>query len=296
MENRLDELRALAAHAGNRRTETGIPRVAMVQGKVPEHELAAIYDPMVNLILQGRKSMTIGDRTLDYDPASYFVMSIDLPAVGSVHPSAKGEPYLAVSLTIDPHIVASVLASAPPAASPIVQGGGFSVASVTPELLDAWLRMLRLMKQPADILVLAPAYEREILYRVLQGPHGGLLRDIALPDSALSRMRQAIQWIRSNFQRPMRVEVLAEMVAMSASAFHRHFKSATAMSPLQFQKQIRLLQARTLLIAGAGSSAAVAFEIGYESASQFSREYARFFGLPPARDVRRVQLDLGRPA
>jgi AraC-like DNA-binding protein len=296
MENQLDELRALAAHAGNRRTETGIPRVAMVQGKVPEHELAAVYDPMVNLILQGRKSMTIGDRTLDYDPASYFVMSIDLPAVGSVHPSDGGEPYLAVSLTIDPHIVASVLASAPPAASPAMQGGAFSVASVTPDLLDAWLRMLRLMKQPADIPVLASAYEREILYRVLQGPHGGMLRDIAMPDTALSRMRQAIQWIRSNFQSPMRVEALAEMVAMSASAFHRHFKSATAMSPLQFQKQIRLLQARTMLIAGADSAAAVAFEVGYESASQFSREYARFFGLPPAKDVRKVQSDLGRTA
>jgi hypothetical protein len=142
MENQLHELRALTAHAGNRRTETGIPRVAMVQGKVPEHELAAVYDPMVNLILQGRKSMTIGDRTLNYDPASYFVMSIDLPAVGSVHPSEEGAPYLAVSLTIDPHIVASVLASAPPAAAPAVQSGGFSVASVTPDLLDAWSRRI----------------------------------------------------------------------------------------------------------------------------------------------------------
>jgi AraC-like DNA-binding protein len=294
METRLAELRALASRAENRRTETGIPRVAMVQGRVPEHELAAVYDPMVNLILQGRKSMTIGDRTLDYDPASYFVMSIDLPAVGSIHASEAGEPYLAVSLTIDPHIVAAVLASAPPLAFPLAHGGGFSVASVTPDLLDAWLRMLRLMNQPADIPVLAPGYEREILYRVLQGPHGGMLRDIAMPDTALSRMRQAIQWIRSNFRKPMRVETLAEMVAMSASAFHRHFKSATAMSPLQFQKQIRLLQARTLLIAGAESAAAVAFEVGYESASQFSREYARFFGLPPARDALKVQVELGR--
>jgi AraC-like DNA-binding protein len=294
MDNRLIELRTLAASAGNRRTETGIPRVAMVQGKIPEHELAAVYDPMVNLILQGRKSMTIGARTLDYDPATYFVMSIDLPAVGSVHAAATGEPYLAVSLTIDPQVVAGVLASAPSPASQIVQGGGFAVATVTPDLLDAWVRMMRLMANPGDIPVLAPAYEREILYRVLQGPQGGMLRDIALPDTALYRMRQAIQWIRSNFRRPMRIEMLAEMAAMSASAFHRHFKSATAMSPLQFQKQIRLLQARTLLIAGAESAASVAFEVGYESASQFSREYARFFGLPPAKDVRKVQEDLGR--
>jgi transcriptional regulator GlxA family with amidase domain len=141
--------------------------------------------------------------------------------------------------------------------------------------------------------MLAPAYEREILYRVLQGPHGGMLRDIAMPDTALSRVRLAIQWIRSNFRSPLRVEMLAEIAAMSASAFHRHFKAMTAMSPLQFQKHIRLLQARTLLIAGAQSAAAVAFEVGYESASQFSREYARFFGAPPARDAQQIQRTLG---
>jgi AraC-like DNA-binding protein len=294
METRLAELRALAAHAENRRTETGIPRVAMVQGEIPEHELAAVYDPMVNLILQGSKSMTIGDRTLHYDPASYFVMSIDLPAVGSIHTAKTGEPYLAVSLTIDPQVVALMLADAPPPDPAAEARSGFSVASVTPAMLDAWVRMLRLMQSPADIPVLAPAYEREILYRVLQGPHGWMLRDIAMPDTALSRVRLAIQWIRSNFRDQLRVERLAEMAAMSVSAIHRHFKAATAMSPLQFQKQIRLLQARMLLVAGAPTASSVAFDVGYESASQFSREYARFFGLPPASDVHQVQRHLGR--
>jgi AraC-like DNA-binding protein len=294
METRLAELRALAAHAENRRTETGIPRVAMVQGEIPEHELAAVYDPMVNLILQGSKSMTIGDQTLRYDPASYFVMSIDLPAVGSIHAAKTGEPYLAVSLTIDPKIVAAMLADAP-APDPAVEArSGFSVASVTPAMLDAWARMLRLMTTPADIPVLAPAYEREILYRVLQGPHGWMLRDIALPDTALSRVRLAIQWIRNNFRDQLRVDSLAEMAAMSVSAFHRHFKAATAMSPLQFQKQIRLLQARMLLIGGAPTASSVAFDVGYESASQFSREYSRFFGLPPASDVLAVRHHIGR--
>ena len=294
METKLAELRALAAHAENRRTETGIPRVAMVQGEIPEHELAAVYDPMVNLILQGSKSMTVGDRTLNYDPASYFVMSIDLPAVGSIHAAKTGEPYLAVSLTIDPQVVAAMLADAPPPGPATEARSGFSVASVTPAMLDAWVRMLRLMRSPADIPVLAPAYEREILYRVLQGPHGWMLRDIAMPDTALSRVRLAIQWIRSNFRDQLRVERLAEMAAMSVSAFHRHFKTATAMSPLQFQKQIRLLQARMLLVAGAPTASSVAFDVGYESASQFSREYARFFGLPPASDVHQVQRHLGR--
>jgi AraC-like DNA-binding protein len=294
METRLTELRALAAHARNRRTETGIPRVAMVQGQIPEHQLAAVYDPMVNLILQGSKSMTIGDRTLRYDPASYFVMSIDLPAVGAIHAATTGEPYLAVSLTIDPKVVAPMLADAPPPDPAAEARHGFSVASVTPVMLDAWVRMLRLIESPADIPVLAPAYEREILYRVLQGPHGWMLRDIAVPDTALSRVRLAIQWIRNNFRDQLRVDSLAEMAAMSTSAFHRHFKAATAMSPLQFQKQIRLLQARMLLIAGAPTASSVAFDVGYESASQFSREYARFFGLPPASDVLAVQRYIGR--
>lgn len=284
MQNDLDELRRLAAHAENRRTETGIPRVAMVQGEIPQHELAALYDPMINLILQGSKSMTIGDQTLHYDPASYFVMSVDLPAVGSVHPSTAGEPYLAVSLTLDPEIIAGVLERAPASAGRTA-GQGFSVATVTPELLDAWVRMLRLMERPDDIPVLAPAYEREILYRVLQGPQGWLLRDIATPDTALSRIQAAITWIRENFAKPLRVESLAALVAMSASAFHRHFKAVTNMSPLQYQKTIRLMHARQRMITQALSVASAAIEVGYESASQFSREYSRLFGRSPARDV-----------
>jgi len=291
METALEELRRLAAHAENRRTETGIPRVAMVQGEIPEHQLAALYDPMINLILQGSKSMTIGDQTLHYDPASYFVMSVDLPAVGSVHPAATGEPYLAISLTLDPQVIAGVLEQAPASAGRAV-GQGFSVATVTPELLDAWVRMLRLIERPDDIPVLAPAYEREILYRVLQGPHGWLLRDIATPDTALSRIHAAITWIRENFAKPLRVETLAAMVAMSASAFHRHFKAVTNMSPLQYQKTIRLMHARQRMITQALTVGSAALEVGYESPTQFSREYGRLFGQPPARDVSRALSQL----
>lgn len=280
----LEELRRLAAHAENRRTETGIPRVAMVQGAIPEHELAAVYDPMINLILTGSKTMSVGERTLRYDPATYFVMSVDLPAVGSVHPSASGEPYLAVSLTLEPAIVANLLADLPKPAGGDLYSPGFSIAPVTDELLDAWARMLRLMERPGDIPALAPAYEREILYRVLQGPHGWMLRDIASPGTALSRIGVTIQWIRENFTRPLRVEALAAMAALSVSAFHRHFKAVTALSPLQYQKRIRLLQARSLLIAGEGNATSVAFSVGYESSTQFSREYSRYFGLPPSKD------------
>jgi AraC-like DNA-binding protein len=296
MNESLNELRALAAHAQNRRTETGIPRVAMVQGAIPEHHLAAVYDPMINLILQGSKSMTVGGQTLHYDPATYFVMSVDLPAAGVVRPAASGEPYLAVSLTLDARILADLLSDLPDSAGRGGRDAGFSVAAMTPELLDAWARLLRLMKRPDDIPALAPAYEREILYRVLQGPLGWMLRDIATPDTALARVNRAIQRLRRDYARPLRMEALAEEAAMSLSAFHRHFKAVTNLSPLQYQKQLRLLQARTLLVAAGYGVTRAAHEVGYESPTQFSREYARAFGRPPSRDAARIVAGLrGRP-
>lgn len=296
MNDRLDELRRLASGAQNRRTETGIPRVAMVQGKVPEHELSAVYDPMINVILRGSKTMTVGDRGLHYDAATYFVMSVGLPAVGQVRPAATGEPYLAVGLTLEPRIIADLLADLPVHAGARFSECGFSVAPVTEDLLDAWMRMLRLMERPCEIPALAPVYEREILFRVLQGPQGAMLRDIALPDTASARVDTAIHWIRRNFDAPMRVETLAEMVAMSPSAFHRHFKAVTALSPLQYQKRVRLLAARARLIAGEGGVTAIAHDVGYESPTQFSREYARNFGRPPSRDVAAIIAGLDTAA
>ncbi|MDR7332124.1 AraC family transcriptional regulator [Roseateles asaccharophilus] len=291
MQQQLDELRALASRAENRPTQTGIPRVFMVQGSIPEHELAAVYDPMVNLILQGGKTLTVGEQALDYDPATYFVMSVDLPAAGVVRPAADGSPYLAVALTLNAAVLADFLSTLPEPA-PAAAEQGFSVAPVTPELLDAWVRMLRLMDRPADIPALAPAFEREILYRVLQGPMGWMLCDIATPDSALARVNKVIQRIRREFAQPLAVEKLAEEAAMSASAFHRHFKAVTSLSPLQYQKQLRLLQARKLLVTAGQNVTSVAYEVGYESPTQFSREYGRAFGLPPAKDAIRLMSSI----
>jgi AraC-like DNA-binding protein len=292
-ETMLGEMRRLTARAENRRTETGIPGVAMVRGKIPEHQLAGVYEPMINLILQGGKTLTIGDQAFRFDPASYFVMSIDMPATGAVHQASPDKPYIGVSLTLDPTRIAALLIDLPAQNHAEGQGGGYSVCTVTPELLNAWLRLLRLIERPEDIAALAPAYEREILYRVLQGPQGWMLRDIAAPDSSLSRVRSAIQWIRRHYAQDVEVERLADLVSMSVSAFHRHFKSVTAMSPIQFQKRIRLLQARQLLISQSVSASAVAYEVGYESASQFTREYARFFGQPPARDAAQIRQSIG---
>lgn len=289
MQTILNELRHLAARAENRRTETGIPRIAMVKGTIPEHQLAAVYEPMANLILTGSKSMTVGDQTYHYDPATYFVMSVDLPAVGKVHPSVDGEPYLAVSLTLDPKLVGDLITDLPKPVGGGLYNSGFSVAPVTTELLDAWLRMLRLMDKPNEITALSPVYEREILYRILQGPLGWMLRDIATPDAALARVSVAINWLRVNFEKSIMIEELAEMVSLSESAFYRQFKAVTALSPLQFQKRIRLITARASLLAGEGNATSIAFSVGYESPNQFSREYARFFGLPPSKDIARLK-------
>ncbi|NOW48758.1 AraC-like DNA-binding protein [Novosphingobium sp. SG751A] len=292
METQLSELRRLASRAENRRTESGIARVAMVQGEIAEHRLAAVYDPMINLILTGAKTMTVGGRTLRYDPATYFVISVDLPAVGRVHPADDGAPYLAVSLTLEPRIIAALLADAPNAPGGPVDGAAFCVAPITEDLLDAWVRLLRLMDRPDEIAVLAPPYEREILFRVLQGPLGWMLRAIATPGTTLARVGTAIQWIRQNFTQPLRVEALAAMAALSVSAFHRQFKAVTMLSPLQYQKQVRLLHARSLLMAGEGNVTSVAMDVGYQSQTQFSREYARQFGLSPSRDITRLRESL----
>ncbi|MCL2892636.1 AraC family transcriptional regulator [Brenneria tiliae] len=289
MENQLQELRVLATGAGNQRTETGIPRVAMVQGEIPEHRLSAVYEPMINLILTGSKSMTVGDKTYRYNPATYFVMSVDLPAVGKIYADVQtGAPYLAVSLTPAPEIIADLLSGLPEASSPSLYNTGFSVAPVTPELLDAWLRMLRLMNKPDEIAALAPAYEREILFRVLQGPLGWMLRDIATPDTHLSRIYAVVNWIKQNYMQTVRIEELAAMAALSVSAFHRHFRAITALSPLQYQKRIRLMQARAKLATGSANITTIALSVGYQSHTQFSREYARLFGLPPSVDLRRI--------
>ncbi len=165
---------------------------------------------------------------------------------------------------------------------------GFAVSPVTPQLLDSWQRMLGLFDTPEDIPVLAPMLEREIIYRLLRGPQGGVLRQAAIVDSRLAKIRSAIGWVREHFDKPMRVDRLADMAGMSLASFHRHFKAVTAMSPLQYQKSLRLQHARQLLISRTDTARA-AYSVGYESASQFSREYARMFGTTPSRDAERLR-------
>jgi AraC-like DNA-binding protein len=289
MQEQLNQLRALAArHASGRRTETPIPRVAINLGRETTGPLPGLYEPMLCLVLQGAKEVMIGDRLLRYDTASYFIASVELPASGRIAQASHTQPYIAVSLALDREGLAGLLPDAPARAE--AHAAGFAISPVTPHLLDPWLRLLRLLDTPQDIPVLAPLIEREILYRLLQGPQGGALRQVARADSRLSQVRNAMAWIRMHYDKPLRVDALAESAGMSAASFHRHFKAATAMSPLQYQKTLRLQQARRLLIAEKDASQA-GYAVGYESASQFSREYARLFGAPPARDALRLRGD-----
>lgn len=288
MHDTLTELRAIVGrHTPGRYQPSALPRVALYKDGAAPQPVSGVYQPMMALILSGAKEIAIGDRRLRYDTASYFIATVELPASGCVKLDQPNEQYLAVSLDLDSERLASVLteADAPsPAAEP-----AFAVNPVTPELLDAWLRLLRLLDTPRDIAVLAPLCEREILYRLLQGPQGAIVRQIARADSRLSQVRRAIALIRDQFDKPLRVEALAEEARMSPASLHRHFRTATAMSPLQYQKSLRLQEARRLIVAGRDVAAA-GFAVGYESASQFSREYARLFGSPPSRDAKNAKV------
>jgi AraC-like DNA-binding protein len=292
MQDQLLQLRDLVLrHAKAPRTTTAIPRVAISLGRHATHLIPSIYEPMLCIVLQGAKEVMIGERQIRYDPASYFIGTLELPASGCVVRASAEEPYLALSLALDRDGLADLLSGLPPGARRDAETAGFGVCPVTPQLLDACSRLLRLLDEPQAIAVLAPLLEREILYRLLQGPQGEILRQIARSDSRLFQVRQAIAWIKTHFDQPLRIETLAELAGMSPASFHRHFKAATAMSPLQYQKQLRLQEARKLLI-GRQDAARAAYAVGYESPSQFSREYARLFGAPPARDAVRLRGDV----
>jgi AraC-like DNA-binding protein len=270
-------------HAAGRYQPSVLPRVALYKDGAAPQPVSGVYQPMMALIISGAKEIAIGDRRLRYDPASYFIATVELPASGCVKLDLPDERYLAVSLDLDSERLASVLTDVeaePPSPEP-----AFAVNPVTPDLLDACLRLLRLLERPEDVAALAPLYEREILYRLVQGPQGSIVRQIARADSRLSQVRCAIAMIRDRYDQPIRSESLAEEAGMSPASFHRHFRTATAMSPLQYQKSLRLQEARRLIVAGRDVAAA-AYAVGYESASQFSREYVRLFGLPPSHDVK----------
>ena len=286
-----DDLLAIALkHARGFRTPTPLPRVILNSGAETTPLTPGLFEPMLCLVLQGAKEVHVGGEVLRYDPASYFVATVELAASGCVCEASRERPYVSVALGLDREALVALLPDAEPSARDEAGAAGFAVSPVTHDLADAFLRLLRLLERPHEIPVLAPMLEREILYRLLQGPQAAALRQITFADSRHSQIRRAIAAIRAQYDRALRIDDLAGLAGMSPASFHRHFRATTGMSPLQFQKSLRLQQARRLLIAD-HDAARAGYAVGYESASQFSREYARLFGAPPARDAQRLRGD-----
>jgi AraC-like DNA-binding protein len=248
---------------------------------------------MICFILQGSKRVAIRDNFLSYDSEQYLISALDLPLTGQILDAEGGLPYVAVSLVLDPAILAELAATMPPLRESEPMDIGITINRMTASIRDTLLRLLSLLDTPADIPVLGPMVERELLYRLMQGPQGRLLRQIAQPDGALASIRRAVAWIRDNYNKHLRIEALCEVSGLSRASLHRHFLSITGISPIQYQKQLRLQEARQLLVVGELRASDVAFVVGYESASQFSREYLRQFGAPPARDVRQIRQAIG---
>lgn len=288
------ELRTLALRHATPICRQLLPRLTSWTTAQPTAPTPVVYEPMLYFTLQGTKRMTVGERRLEHRPGTFLLASLHVPVVCAVTDCSPNEPYLGLAVSLDPATVSALLLDLPgslghaPAPSR-EELGPMTLSPTTAAMEDALLRYLRLVESPDDVPLLAPMIERELLYRVLQTEHGAVLRQLARAGSRLSQIQRAVEWIRDHLTEPTPVEAMASVAAMSVSSFHRNFKAVTGLSPLAYQKQMRLREARRRLLVEPGAVASVAFSVGYESASQFSREYARQFGLPPARDVARLR-------
>ena len=293
---RVEALRGELARLLERRTgsdgrhETAIPELKLYRFSHPTEPAPVLQEAAVYVVVQGRKEVTVGDERYVYDRSRYLAVSLDLPAVAHVVEASPEEPYLCMTLTVDPReLAALIVETGRQTPRDDHDGRALYVSPLQAPLLDAFLRLVRLLDAPQDVSVLAPLILRELHYRLLQSEQFGRLAQIAIGDGRLRRISGAIAWIKEHFAEPFQIEALAKRVHMSPSALHSHFKAVAAMSPIQYQKRLRLQEARRLLLSGAASAEAVAYEVGYASASQFNREYARLFGLPPRRDAERMR-------
>lgn len=269
---------------------TVIPSLFLIRYSNTTEPQYAVYKPCFCFITKGSKEIYLANERFTYNPADYLIASMNLPVVGQVIKATPKEPYLSLKLEFTQHQILEILKDT--GIRPLPKENSkraLFVGKMGSDLIDAILRLLRLLDRPEDIPFLAPMFTREILYRLLQGQHGITLGQIAMEGSSTYRIRDAIEQIMHHYDQPLRVEELAGLACMSVSSFHRNFKEVTAMSPLQFQKELRLQEARRLLLAESAEAAEVAYRVGYESASQFSREYSRMFGSPPRADIKRLK-------
>ncbi|WP_432841271.1 AraC family transcriptional regulator N-terminal domain-containing protein [Dactylosporangium sp. CA-092794] len=281
----LHELRALILrHAGRGPavTRTILDGVTVARVDRPTEPVAAMSEPSVAIVAQGAKRTTLAGVPYDYRAGQFLVLTLDLPVIGQALRASPDEPFAVVSLRLRAADIAPLLPDVPaPAGGP--QTRALAVSDAGPRLLDPVVRLLRAVGDPAELRVLGDGYRREILWRLLTGEQGATVRQIGLANGTIAHVSRAIRWIRDHYREPMRVGRLAALSGMSPTSFHRHFRAATSMTPVQFQKEIRLQAARTLLLTEADSVAAIGGMVGYESASQFSRDYRRAFGTSPGR-------------
>lgn len=273
--------------AESRRTD--IPRLTFHQRTAPSVPALVTYEPSVALVVQGRKRVELGRTTFIYDASRFLLTSLDLPVVSQVIEASVEAPCLCLRLGVEISTVREFLSREEIEISPASSDPAMTTAETTAEFLSAFCRLVDLLNTPNDIPFLAPLIEREIIYRILRSTEGQRLRAIATVGDQSQRTAKAITWIKANYAKPLRVEDLAHIAGMSMSTLHHHFRVLTSMSPLQYQKQLRLHAARQRMLVEGLDAASAAFAVGYESASQFNREYSRLFGQPPIRDVRNLR-------
>jgi len=292
MKQALEQLgRLIRRHAPASGTHrTSVPSLMLMHASEPSEPLESVYKPSICVVAQGAKTAALADQIYRYDPSTYLVTSVELPIVGKIIEASPEAPYLSLKLSFDADAILDIAKETNRAVpEPAEAGRGLAVNRTSPQLLEALVRLLQLLDAPEDAPALTPLVIREILYRVLQGEQGALIHSFAVVGSHARHIAQAIRTINRQYDRPLIVEQLAKSVNMSTSAFHKHFKRVTAMSPLQYQKTVRLQEARRFMLTEHAQASDAAFRVGYESPSQFSREYARMYGRPPMADMRQLR-------
>lgn len=277
--------------------KTGIPRVFLHRGTQAGEPMYGVYEPAVCILAQGAKQADVGEALLRYGAGQYLIISVDVPVVSELTEASPERPYLCLRLDLDPAAIgALMLESDVERAARDQPGPALAVSDADDALLDACVRLLRLLDTPRDIPILAPLAEREILYRLLRGAQTSRMSQIAFGESKLQQVNRAIGWIKQNFRAPFSIAAVADEARMSPSALHQHFKAVTSMSPLQYQKRLRLQEARRLIVSTSVDAGEAGHAVGYDSPSQFSREYRRLFGSPPLRDAERLRAAGGEMA
>ncbi|HWG60532.1 MAG TPA: AraC family transcriptional regulator [Streptosporangiaceae bacterium] len=295
----LGELRDLLERHARPDLATAIDGVRICQADHAVSPVSSMSGTVLAVVARGGKRLALGDRVYEYGAGQYLVASVDLPVTGHSVDAGPGRPALAFGMTLEPAAIAELLLGAGPGDLPRCPGTarpGIAVSDAPEELLDAVVRLLRLLDRPRDRKALVPLVKREILWWLMTGDQGDTVRQLGLADSSLTHISRAVGWIRENYARPFRVEEVAQLSGMSVSAFYRNFQAVTAMTPIQFQKHIRLQAARLLLANSPNDITGVGNRVGYDSPSQFSREYRRLFGAPPSLDAVRMRGGTGPAA